>query len=87
MVGVQPSRIDFGLSGQVGGSHLRAFWRTSKTAGGYCILNSAMGMRTEAGVGLRDFARLPAQTARLGSMFGRRQGVSSARNIALGTRV
>ena len=58
MAGVPPSRIDFELSGQVGESHLRASWRTSKTAGGYCILNSAMGMGTEAGVGLRDLARL-----------------------------
>ena len=86
MAEIRPSRIGFGLSGPVGECHLHASWRTSKTAGGHCILNSAMGMRTEAGVGLRDLA-WPAQTARSGSMCGRRQGASSVRGRALSVQV
>jgi len=57
MVDMWPSRIDFELSGQIGELCLHAPWRTSKTAGGL-ILNSAMGMRTEADAGLRDIACL-----------------------------
>ena len=42
----------------VGILHLPVSRQASKTAGGYCILNLALGMRTEAEAGFHDMACL-----------------------------